>query len=84
MNGQLACRSIVNVSLRTDGTVTIRPFDVLAIPTAPRPGYRYDISPSSFNCADVDHSFSVIVRETRGPISNSCFLTVNIEDKNLP
>lgn len=80
---QLACKSVLNVSLGTDGTAILTPEILLAYP--PNPAITYTLSKSTFTCADIGTPQIVIVFELSGSDTvNACVTEVNVEDKLLP
>lgn len=80
MNAQLICKEAVNLSLSFEGTGDLRPIDLLDSPI--NPAHSYTLSESFFNCADVDHSYTLIVEERSGTtLINSCWSIVTVEDK---
>lgn len=80
LNAQLICKEAVNLSLSFEGTGDLRPIDLLDSPI--NPTHTYTLSESFFNCADVDHSYTLIVEERSGTtLINSCRSIVTVEDK---
>ncbi len=80
IQAQIACKSDIVLSISIDGTAYITPADILASPM--NASHRYILSRSSFNCADVNNTYTVIVSEYNGStFINSCFSNVTVVNR---
>jgi hypothetical protein len=80
ISGQLACYSNVNAAISIDGTLDLRPIDLLYTPM--NPARTYALSRSNFNYTDVGNTYLITIYEYEGGVLiNSCFSSVLIENK---
>ncbi|MBP6793737.1 MAG: choice-of-anchor D domain-containing protein, partial [Saprospiraceae bacterium] len=77
----LACFETLDIALGPDGTRILDPADFLA--SLPNSTSTYSLSKSYFTCADIGAPDTVNVYELRGGVYDTCFVVVNVEDKNL-
>ncbi|MFZ1788464.1 MAG: hypothetical protein WAT92_09140, partial [Saprospiraceae bacterium] len=83
IHAQLACQANVNISLGPTGSSTMTVSVFIFGPL--NPAHTYTLSKSTFTCADIGTPQMVTVSEFSGGILiNSCFSTVNVEDKFFP